>query len=374
MENPGLLGWTMKIAEIISHRGLNGVVTHVQMLVDELAKRNHEVILVHRPDAWIAKQVDPARVRLMPTSLRRTVRELRRVGYALRDQGVDLIHTHGSSAHSYGMIFRLAGKVPIVATAHSRKIQLHWPFNNRVIAPSEDTAAFHRRVNLVPRRKIDVIPNFVDVSAFNQVDAARRAERRRRLGIPRAAFVIGSVGAICRRKRQSDMVRMLPHLLSAGIDAHLVLAGELQERNEVGEVRTEIEAHRLTNRIHLLGHREDPQAVLQAFDTYLCASRVEEGSIAMLEAMAVGLPIVSTNTGGAKEMVVEGLNGHRVAFKDIEAMAARLIELGTDAKRREAYGKASRERVVANFTPNALVPRIEEVYKKVAGQSTVRDV
>lgn len=359
----------MKIAEIISHRGLNGVVTHVQQLVDELVKRDHEIILVHRPDAWIAKQVDLARVRLMPTSLRRTARELRRVGYALRDQGVDLIHTHGSSAHSYGMIFRLAGKVPIVATAHNRRIQLHWPFNNRVIAPSEDTAAFHRRANLVPRRKIDVIPHFVDASTFDQVDTARRAEMRRRLGIPSAAFVIGSVGAICRRKRQSDMVRTLPRLLAAGIDARLVLAGWFQEPEEAREVHAEIEAHGLADRVQLIVGEDEIRPLFHAFDVYLCASRLEEGPIAMLEAMAVGLPIVSTNTGGAKEMVVERMNGHLVAFEDIEAMAARLIELASDAKRREAYGKASRERVVANFTPDALVPQIEEVYKKAVQES-----
>lgn len=362
----------MKIAEIISHRGLNGVATHVQLLVDELVKRHHEIILVHRPDAWIAQHVDPARVHLMPTSLRRSARELRRVGYALRDRGVEVIHTHGSSAHSYGMIFRLAGKVPIIATAHSRKLQLHWPFNNTVIAPSEDTAAFHRRTNLVARRKIDVIPHFVDASAFDQVNPARRAGMRRRLGIPRAAFVIGSVGMICRRKRQSDMVRTLPRLLAAGIDAHLVLAGWFQEPNEIRQVRAEIEANRLADRIHLLGHMGDVGAVLHAFDVYLCTSKVEEGPIAVLEAMAVGLPIVSTNTGGVKEMVVEGMNGHRVDFEDIEAMAARLIELGADTKRREAYGKASRERVAANFTANAVVPRIEEAYRKAAGQSTHR--
>jgi glycosyltransferase involved in cell wall biosynthesis len=364
----------MKIAEIISFREVNGVVTHVRLLVDELVKRDHEVILIHRPDAWIAKQVDPARVRLMPASLRRTARELRRVGNALRDQGVDLIHTHGSSAHSYGMIFRLAGKVPIVATAQSRKIQIHWPFNNRVIAPSEDTAAFHRRVNLVPRRKIDVIPNFVDASAFEQVNAPRRAEMRGRLGLPRAAFVIGSVGAICRRKRQSDMVRTLPYLLAAGFDAHLVLVGVHANGPEDRAVQAQIDALGLADRVHLLGHREDVCSILQVFDVYLCSSRKEEAPMAVLEAMAVGLPIVSTNTGGIKEMVVEGMNGHRVAFGDVETMAARLVELGTDAKRRVAYGEASRERVAANFVPGAVVPRIEEVYRKAAGQSTDWDV
>jgi len=140
----------LRIAQFLSHSGINGVVTSVLPLLPELVGLGHAVMLVHRPGAWIADALAGSGVSLAASPLRSTREAIADLKTRLRDFGADVIHTHGGSAHKLGAILRMTTDMPVVATAHSRHIEFYWAFNNRIIAPSPATAA--RSTAMVPMR------------------------------------------------------------------------------------------------------------------------------------------------------------------------------------------------------------------------------
>jgi glycosyltransferase involved in cell wall biosynthesis len=349
----------------MSGTGVNGVAVHCVMLIQFLLSRGHTVLLLHRPGAWIADRPGLAGAELFATSFARSPRELIRVTRRLNAFHPDVLHTHMSSAHTYGMLARILSRRPIVATAHSTSLQLHWWFNNVVIATSPAAAEHHQRVNRVSANAIRMIPNFIDTSAFPVITSDERRAARELLGITPDAFVIGSVGDISPRKRQIELVQTLAAVLPNVPEARLLLAGAPHQDYVDELMRT---ADRLGVRAHLVlpGARNDIPTLLAAFDLFALSSGKETGPIAVLEAMARALPVVATDCGMVAEFINEGISGHVVGVGDTAAMAQHIIALARDSQRRETIGHAAALAVRATYDIAALAPKIERELAEAA--------
>jgi len=284
----------------------------------------------------------------------------------IREFDAEVIHTHGSTAHKYGAIYRVIGNVPIVATAHSRNLQLHWAFNDHVIAPSNDTAAYHRRVNLVPGRKVTVIPNMLVMDSVPQIDERDRARIRAELGIPDEVFVLGMIGTVCRRKNQIDCVRVLDSLLRDGVDARLVLIGPDGRDGHLRKLNALVRKRRLTDRVHYLGAKPDASTMLPAMNAYICTSRNEECSIANLEAMAAGLPMIATRVGCMDSLLADGCGGRLFDVGATDEMARYAATLARDPARSEVIGLEGREIIRLRLSPDEIVPKVEAIYLDLA--------
>ena len=348
----------MKIAELVSARVMNGAARHCVALSAALAERGHEVLLLHR--AELEPPPLPAGVTSMAIDFRRDPTTLRALGRRLREAKVEVVHTHMSSAHFHGALLRTFWGVSTVGAAHARHFQPHWLFNDRVIAPSRSTAAYHLKVNRVAPGRMRVIANFVDPAAYPQVTPEARAAARRRLGLEPGVLTIGSVADITQGKRPSDLVIAARPLLQAG--ARLIIAGAELDADEAA--RTRAAADGLP--VELLGRRTDVPDLLAAFDIFALASEREEMPVAILEAMAAGLPVVAVETGGIPEMVAEGETGFLVPARDTAAMSERLGRLAADVALRARLGAVGRQRAFAEFGKDAIVPRIEAVMAEAA--------
>jgi glycosyltransferase involved in cell wall biosynthesis len=348
----------MRIAELVSARVMNGAARHCVALSEALAGRGHQVLLLHRPE--LEPPPLPAGVTAIATDFSRGPGALRALARRLGEARIQAIHTHMSSAHFHGALLRAFWGVPTVGAAHARHFQPHWLFNDRVIAPSRSTAAYHLKVNHVAPGKMRVIPNFIDPAAYPEVTPARRAAARRRLGLEPGVIAIGSVADITQGKRPSDLVLAARPLLQAG--ARLLIAGA--ELDAAEAARTRAAAQGLD--VALLGRRTDVPELLAAFDIFALASEREEAPVAILEAMAAGLPVVAVRTGGIPEMVAEGATGFLVAARDTAAMAERLRRLAADPGLRSGMGAAGRARAFAEFGLGAVALRIEAVLAEAA--------
>ena len=350
----------MKIAELVSARVMNGAARHCLALSAALAERGHEVLLLHRPE--LAPPAAPSGVTPLATDFRRTPGELLALARRLRAAGIQVIHTHMSSAHFHGALLRTFWGVPTVGAAHARHFQPHWLFNDRVIAPSRSTAAYHLRVNRVSPDGMRVIPNFIDPEAYPEPTPARRAAARVRLGLGPDELVIGSVADIIGAKRPSDLVVAARPLLEAG--ARLLIAGAELDAAEAVRVRTLAED--LGGRVQLLGRRADVPDLLAAFDIFALASEREEAPMAVIEAMAAGLPVVAVDVGGLSEQVVEAETGFLVPAHNTAAFGERLRRLADDPALRARMAAAGRARVLAAFGKGPIVARIEAVLAEAA--------
>ena len=348
----------MKVAELVSARVLNGAARHCIAIAEALAERGHEVLLFHRPELDLPPLA--AGVTPLATSFRRSPGELKALARKLRAAGVEVIHTHMSSAHFHGALLRTFWGVPTVGAAHARHFQPHWLFNDRVIAPSRSTAAYHLKVNRVSPGRMRVIANFIDPDAYPGITPERRAAARARLELRPDALVIGSVADITPGKRPSDLVAAARPLLQSG--AQLVIAGAELDAGEAARTRTA--AAGLD--VRLIGRRTDIPELLPAFDIFALASEREEMPMSILEAMATGLPVVAIDVGGIPEMVVEGETGFLVTARDTAAFGERLARLAGDPDLRARMGAAGRARAQAEFGRAPMVERIERVLTEAA--------
>jgi len=352
----------MRITHLVGHAGLNGVATSSRMLIQAQLDAGHDVLLVHSRKSWIEHQKFDGPIQMMGSDFATTPSELRRVGYAARDWGVDVVHAHGSRGNKFGLVFRCAAGTPIVMTAHTRQFQLPWLFAHAVIAPSQQTADYYLSRQLVRRRNMHLVRHMFDVATVMAATPTSRSAVRAELGIKTSSFVIGSVGEIDARKNQIEMVRVLKGLIGRGIDAQLLLIGE--NRNMAGDAQWSAVASdpQIKGRLHLPGERQDATGLLHAMDAYLCTSKMEEGPIATLEAMATALPVLSADVGYSSALLRDGINGWIFPHGDVERMTETASMLARDAALRQSIGTAARQTIAERLAPQAIVPEIDRVY------------
>jgi glycosyltransferase involved in cell wall biosynthesis len=356
----------MHIMQIVSGTAVNGAIVTCLEIARGLLHRGHRISLVCRPGSWIADQLANGPAEIILSDLHRwPLDELRRIAKRARDQHVDVIHTHMSRANFFGVLLRRLYKIPCVATANNRHIQLHWMFNDYVVAASEATRRFHRRFNLVPSNRIGVIHNFIDDHVFHQVDVDARNRLRDEFGIDRDALVLSIVGDVIARKGLLYLVRALPTIAAAVPTVHVLSIGHIKDA--YGEqVVAEAARYGVAERLTLAGARADIAPLLSTSDLFVLPTLEDTLPLAILEAMASGLPVVATTVGGIPECVIDGQTGRLVPPGDPQQLADALIELLCDEPLRRQWGTAGRERVHRFFSRSAQIVRWEQILRRIA--------
>jgi glycosyltransferase involved in cell wall biosynthesis len=359
----------MKILQIVSGVGVNGAASYCLWLTRELVQRGHEVTLLCRPGAWVAQQLQPQRLHLAESELRRWPPiELRRIAAEIGRLGIEVIHTHMSSAHAFGVLLRIMTGTPCVATAHNRFLQLHWRFNDRVIAVSDAVARFHRRINLVPARRVETVHNFLDTIRLEEIFAASSAGVREHLGIGADEALIGYVGEVERRKGLIHLIKALPLILATVPRARLlVVGGSGRDRSYLKRARRTAEGSGVAERIVWAGFREDVPALLSSLDVFVLPSPSEHFSLALLEAMAASVPVVAAAAGGPAELIEAGRTGLLVPPRNPGALAQAVVDLLADPAQRLEIGSRGREAVRQRFSADTHLSRVEAILEEARG-------
>jgi teichuronic acid biosynthesis glycosyltransferase TuaC len=176
----------------------------------------------------------------------------------------------------------------------------------------------------VPPDRVHVVGNGVDLERFQPID---RALARTALGLPPDAPVLVSVGGLCERKGFHRVIACLPALRAQGNDAHLlVVGGPNLEGDWTERLHAQVRDLGLADRVHFTGPLppQDLPRVLSAADVFVLATRNEGWANVFLEAMAIGLPVVTTDVGGNAEVVCRPVLGRVVPFGDESALTAAL--------------------------------------------------
>ena len=345
----------MRVMQIASSGGGSGAMSQCRDLCDALARRGHEVTLACEAGSWIANRV-AAGVRVEFSTFRRLpLHEVRRVGAIVRDTGVEVIHTHLSAGHIFGLMLSWHTGVPIAATAHSLRLQPHWTACDRVIAVSEACAAFQRRWNLVRRSRLCTIHNFVDTARFRPGTAADVAAVRDALGLG-AGPVVAICGSLSRAKRAAVALDACAAALAAHPHARVLVIGNGSPAY-VERLRRRVARRGFAPRVAWAGWREDVASILPAADVLLTASRDESFSLAAAEAMACGVPVVAPPGPAQRELI--GTAGVIARNAGAGALGEALIALLGAADVRQRLGRMARTRVVERFSPDRQIAAVE---------------
>ncbi|HME91545.1 MAG TPA: glycosyltransferase, partial [Myxococcaceae bacterium] len=150
-------------------------------------------------------------------------------------------------------------------------------------------------------------------------------------------------------------------------EAQLIVVGSGEE---LSSLSNQVEALALQRSVHFVGECTDVAPLLQACDAFVLPSRTEGLPVALLEAMAVGLPVVATRVAGTQQLLQDSVTGALVPSEDPVALAERLLELGNRA-RAQSWGQRARKHVQAHYSLDVVADRYVAMYEKLLrlGQS-----
>ncbi len=210
-----------------------------------------------------------------------------------------------------------------------------------------------------PQERLHVIYNGIDTEAFHpRLREAHRSAMRHKLGIPREAPVHIFVGAGFERKGAFRLIEAFAR--SGRRDSHLVVVGRDKAQARAERLAS---SRGIASRVHFAGAQEDVRPWYAAADSFVLPSLYDPFPNAALEAMACGLPVITTPQCGTAELIVEGVNGFVVEALAVDALADRLARL--DVPTAQEMGRRARERV-EGFSLQPMAERLLTLYRSLA--------
>lgn len=210
------------------------------------------------------------------------------------------------------------------------------------------------------RRRSIVVPHGIDVEQV-RADGAHRADVRAELGLPPDALVVGTVANLRPVKAYPDLLAAARRVLDERPDVRFVAVGQGPQEAEIRALHAELG---LGGGVLLLGHRTDAVRVMGACDVFCLPSHHEGLPVALMEALALGLPVVATGVGGITEVVDDGVEGRLVPPGQPTALAAALLEVLSDKDRRAAMARAAARRG-STLSIESAVRRTEALYEEL---------
>ena len=281
---------------------------------------------------------------------------------------VAIWHGHDYKSNALGLLLRRFRRMRLVTTVHgwvhqtARTPLYYWvdrlclPRYDRVICVSEDL--YRRCLECgVPARRCVLIENGIDTAEFSRRLSV--AEARQRLGVRADQFLLGAVGRLSAEKGFDLLIRAVAQLLSGGLDVGLLIAGEGDERARLQALAGELG---LGDRVKLMGYCADPRELYQALDAYVLSSLREGLPNVLLEAMALGVPVVATRIAGVPRLVRDGENGLLVEPGDVGGLAAAVRNLAGNEELRTRLGAAGWATIEAGYSFTLRMEKVRRVY------------
>ncbi len=280
-----------------------------------------------------------------------------------------VVHTHmfAPLLHSLPGV-ALGGVRRVVHTEHSFEYLEHRPSLRRALRWMSRTTGVFTLVGArmlpyyvdtvgISRRRLQVIANGIDPKRHKPTEDQARI--RAELRLPANAFVVGSAGRLAPEKNYQMLLAGAAECRAKGQDMHVVLFGDGEERPALVALAAQLG---IATSVSFMGWRTDLHRVMGALDVFVLTSASEGLPLALLEAMAMGLPIISTPVGDIPHVVEEGRTGHLVPVGDASGLAARLGGFLLDPSSRRRMGAFARQTVIDGHSHDAMVGRYIAAY------------
>ena len=361
----------MKIVHTESSLGWGGQEIRILSEAQGLIRRGHDVKLLCPPEATIYREA-PAwdvPVTALPIARKRP----KGLGALLdwfRKNRCDVVSTHSSTDSwlSALALLVIGRPFPMVRTRHisapvPRNAPTRWLYTratSRIVTTGEALKKELVERNGYPAVRIDSVPTGVDPRRFFP---GERAGARRQLGLPTDAMLVGIVATLRSWKGHRYLVEAVAGLPD---HVHLAIVGDGPQRAALEAL---VDERSLRRRTRFAGNQHDVVPWLQALDIFALPSYANEGvPQGLIQAMLVGLPVITTHVGSIAELAREGETALVVPREDVPALRAALDRLIADAALRARLGKAARRHCEAGFSYEAMLDRMERIYREASGR------
>jgi glycosyltransferase involved in cell wall biosynthesis len=365
----------MKVVHVELGRFMYGGAQQVRYLLDGLAERGGENVLICEKSSEIVQLYQNPRVRVRPVSLsildETDIFACWQIARIVREEKPDLVHVHSRRGNFPAVVGgRLAGAKCLMShridspLPCSFDIRCKFPLYKRIIAISDGIAEALHNIGVPEIRNGDefivVVKSAVDAERFRP--KPDRAWFDKEFSLSGKGIIIGVNASLIPRKGHRVLLDAMPAVLKKHPDVQVLFFGK--GRMEA-ELRKAIADNGLGRNVHLAGYRGDVERILPNFDLLVHPALREGLGVAILEAAACGLPVVASRAGGIPEVVHDGINGLLCDPGDSDAFAAAINRLLDNPGQMRAFGAASREMVVKDFSIARMVEGNWRVYEQI---------
>ena len=356
----------MRILQISSARHFGGGERHFVDLTNGLVERGHEIFIAAIPQSPILTELPSA---ITATAFELSASNIANAGKALalrrfvRDREIQIVHAHMARDYPLAALaVGRSGKPRLVITRH-----VLFPMSNlhritrrriaRVIAVSQSVAASLKEQGIFREEQIAIVPNGIDLARFH-VSSERNATGKLRVAI---------LGELTPNKGQIEFVRAAQIVANEMPNVEFIIAGRDNSDNGAyaRDLKQLIETTSLGDCIQLVEAKIDVAEFLSTVDLLVSASRSEAFGLTIIEAMAAGVPVVATATGGASEIISEGKTGRLVDIDSVPELAAEILRLLQNPQERRNISDIARQMVAERFSVQRMVSETEVVYAQI---------
>lgn len=362
------------ILHLIDTTGPGGAETVFIQLADNMRKRGFSSIVVIHGPGWVHEElkrrgIDPY---IIPAKGSFAFGFLYQLVRLIRKNRVKLIQSHLLGSNVYAAMAGNLTRVPVVATYHGmvdvnpnerfkklkRKV-MQWGIK-RYVAVSQNLLKNIREQKLLDMNNASVIYNGVDLIRFK---TSINRNLKESLGLPENTILVGCLGNIRPAKAYNVLIDAAGLLIPKYSNVHFIIAGH-KEVPLMEKLNSQIEQLNLQEHFHFLGFIQESTEVLQQMDMFALSSLSEGFSIATIEAMAAGLPVVVTRCGGPEEIITSGENGLMVEPDNPADIAKALAKYIKSPELREKMAAAGRARAEAVFSLEHMLDQYENEYRR----------
>ena len=369
----------IKILYLITGLKTGGAEIVLYNLVKNINKKKIETVVVSIiPIAEIGKKIQNSGIRVLSLNAKFKYNPFIffKLISILKKEKPQILHSFLFHSILLGRIVGRICKVPIIISSiHSeyiggflrnRLLQITDSLDDVVTIVSQKASETMLKSKTASANKLLVIYNGIDLNKFIFQDKKTREEIRKELNLKKDDKVLISIGRLFKAKGYPYLIEAIKILKSKYPDIKLLIIGEGEEKNKL---ETQTRELNLEKNKYFLGRKENVSNCLNASDIFILASLWEGFGLAIVEAMACGLPVITTNVGGIPEIIQDKISGLLVDPKDSEILAQKIdYLLNLDADSRERLILKGRKIVEQKFSLEKMITKYEELYYKLLKQ------
>ena len=370
------------ILHLIDSSGLYGAEKVILTLLEEFKGSDFQVILgcIREKETEEVEIAEMARKNGIPTHYFTMKRGLNLLGIYeiirfIKHNNISLVHSHGYKTNVFFGILPFRS-FPVISTVHGwlkfgtdHKEKVYEFLDSKALKRLDGAVAVSEAVreDLIKRgiSKEKIVTIYNGIRTDHLQEEFEGLEIRRRYLLRQDDFVIGTAGRLSEEKGHGYLIRTIPYLAKEIKNIKLIIAGDGPLRADLEYL---VEKLGISNHVRLIGYEKNIETFLSVIDLFILPSLTEGLPISLLEAMALGKPVIGSRVGGIKEVIQNGINGVLIPPMDVKALSESIRSLYRDSEARRIMGSEGKRHIGIHFSSRAMASEYKELYRKILSE------